>query len=218
MVALGDASSEGSRPVPDPTILTTQALEREISSLRTYIDSQNQTQDERLRGIDKATALRLDIIHSIIPDVEKLIAYERLLTEGKFESVAQQFKERDTRSERESRDNALKVDAAFAAQEKQAAATNEANQKAIDKSEAATNESIKKADDTGKAANAALADKIDDIKTRIGIIDATMVGLIQRGASTREASGDSRSTIAILLSAAALVAVIIGQILITVGR
>lgn len=63
--------------------------------------------------------------------------------EEKFASVGNQFKERDTRSEREARDTKLAVDAAFAAQEKQAVAQNESNTLAINKSEGATTETIK---------------------------------------------------------------------------
>ena len=205
----------GSRPVPDPTVLTTQLIDRAMKAEREYVDSQLSVRDERLEAIDKATALRLEDIHKILPEVRILAVHERELTTEKFVSVEQQFKERDTRQERESRDNKLAVDAAFAAQEKQAAATNEANQKAIDKSEAATNESIKKADDTSKAANQALSDKIDDSKQRIANLEAQMVGMVQRTAGGRESVSDNRALGAYIMSGV-LFLITVGSIILAV--
>jgi hypothetical protein len=108
-------------------------------------------------------------------------------------AVALQFKERDTRSERESRDNKVAVDAAFAAQKEAAAKQDEANQKAIDKSEKATNESIAKLGDVVKASNDALADKIDDLKTRLSLQEAQTIGLAARTSGAREQVADHRS-------------------------
>lgn len=93
----------------------------------------------------------------------------------RFHSIQTQFAERDTRQERESRDNKVAVDAAFAAQKEAAAKQDEGNAKAIDKSEKGTAETIGKLTDLTRAQDEArrqqisdglrsLTDKIEDLK------------------------------------------------------
>lgn len=162
------ASSEdrGSRPVPDPTVLTTEQLLRAIESERDYVDGQIEILRERLAGIDRATELRLLGITQIPDDIDRHVTHLSELMDGKFESVALQFKERDTRSERESRDNKVAVDAAFAAQKEAASEQNKSNTLAIDKSEKATAETLNKQADLFKSTTDALASKIEDQKDR----------------------------------------------------
>jgi uncharacterized protein YdaT len=127
----------------EPTIPTTEELIRAIRSERDYVDGQVEVLIERLRAIDVATRLLNETINRTPTDIQKETSHLRELMQVEFTSVAKQFAERDTRSERESRDNKLAVDAAFAAQEKQARAQNESNTEAIRKSEVSTSETIK---------------------------------------------------------------------------
>jgi hypothetical protein len=153
----GDAGSlhmcPGSTPVPDPTLMTTDALDRTEKALRDYVDGQLDVLRERLHGIDRATELRTARLERIPADfdekIEHLAAFTdearsklTAVTDERFSSVGQQFKERDIRSEREARDNKVAVDAAFAAQKEAAAKQDESNLKAIDKSEKATEKTI----------------------------------------------------------------------------
>jgi hypothetical protein len=90
----GYQDSGGLVPVPDPTLLTTQNLLREVASLKELLDAQI-----------AATNSLFD---------EKIARYVAVSNE-KFEAVAAQFSERDTRTDQRAGDTKLAVDAAFAA-------------------------------------------------------------------------------------------------------
>jgi cation transport regulator ChaB len=159
-------SEDGTRPpIPDPTVLTTEALLRAVGSERDYVDGRIAVLEERLRAIDVATRLLNETVNRVPTDVTKEVSHLRELMDERFGSVIVQFRERDTRQEREARDNKVAVDAAFAAQKEAAAKQDESNAKAINKSEVSTGEIIR-----------GLADKIDDLKTRIGTVEATKQG------------------------------------------
>jgi cation transport regulator ChaB len=172
---------EDGRPTPDPTVLTTEALARGLTSERDYVDGQLDVLRERLRAIDIATRLLNETVNRTPTDIQKEITHLRELSDEKFSSVETQFKERDTRSERESKDNKVAVDAAFAAQKEAAAKQDEGNLKAIDKSERATAETIKTNAELTKTVTDAIMANVSDIKDRVGKIEA----LKQGGADTR---------------------------------
>jgi len=160
-----------STPTPDPTILTTEALARAVQAERDYVDGQLDVLRERLRAIDVATRLLNETVNRVPTDVTKEVTHLRELMDERLISVGVQFKERDTRQERESRDNKVAVDAAFAAQKEAAAKQDEGNAKAINKSEMATAETINKLSELFRTSAGALSDKIDDLKARVGAIE-----------------------------------------------
>ena len=209
---------------PDPTVMTTEQLDRALRGEHDRVDARFDAVAERFRSLDEATKVLHEVVtrtptptQIALQHVEELIderfrsansAHDHIqtLVNEQLRSVSQQFKERDTRSERESRDNKVAVDAAFAAQKEAAAKQDEANQKSIDKSERATNESIAKLGDVVQASVKALADKIDDNKARIATQDSILVGLIQKTA------GGNESRTAIYAAVSVVVAIIIGAI------
>ena len=152
------------RPVPDPTILTTQQLLREIASAREVIEA-------RLDGMDKAIEL-LQASSDRYPDfVHQAVGRLQELHEEKFRSIEVQFKERDTRTEQTSRDSKVAVDAALSAQVKSVDAQNISNSLAISKSEAGFTKQIDQIGALIGATGKATDDKIDDIKTRLNSIE-----------------------------------------------
>jgi cation transport regulator ChaB len=183
------AGDDGTVPVPDPTFLTTEALARGLASERDYVDGQLDVLRERLRGIDIATRLLNETVNRVPTDVQREVSHLRELDEEKFSSVQKQFAERDTRSERESKDNKVAVDAAFAAQKEAAAKQDESNLKAIDKSEKATTETIKTLQDLFQTSVRALSDKIDDLKERVGKIESTRQGAGEARTERRSEAG-----------------------------
>jgi hypothetical protein len=173
------------RPIPDPTELTDAAIVKSIAAQRDYIDAQLAIRDERLNGL-------------------------RELHGEKFESVDTQFKERDTRSDREARDNKIAVDAAFAAQKESAAREGDSNQKAIDKSEVATAEKIDKLGELATTTTNALADKIDDLKGRISDVAVIANATVDRKLGAKEDRTALYATIAVLVSVIVLVLALAG--------
>jgi chromosome segregation ATPase len=157
---------EDTRPRPDPTVLTTQQMLRAVGAERDYVDGQLGILRERLNAIDVATRLLNETVNRTPTDIQKEITHLRELMQVEFQSVALQFKERDTRSERESRDNKVAVDAAFAAQKEAASEQNKSNTLAISKSETSTSETINKLAELVGSKTDALSDKVDDLKNQ----------------------------------------------------
>ena len=150
---------------------------------RDYTDGQIGILAERLDGIDRATSLLSETVNSVPSEVIKEVAHLQSVLDERFNSVAIQFKERDTRQEREAKDNKVAVDAAFAAQKEAAAEQNKSNTLAISKSEAATTETINKLAELFRSTTDGLSGKIDDLKDRVatgekrnGSFDATYTG------------------------------------------
>ena len=156
------------RPVPDPTVLTTEQLMREIGALRGVLEARMDSIGVRIDAIDKATTLRLETIDGIPGSIDEKVSHLATIMETRFDGISGQFRERDTRSERESRDNKVAVDAAFAAQKEAASEQNKSNSLAISKSEAATAEALVKLSQLVDVAVNALRDKLDDLQDRIG--------------------------------------------------
>jgi hypothetical protein len=92
LTAAASSMSPGeSTPRPDPTILTTQQLLREVSMTRDVIET-------RLSGMDKAIEL-LQVATDKLPDkIHQATARLQELHEEKFRSIQVQFEERDTRA------------------------------------------------------------------------------------------------------------------------
>jgi O6-methylguanine-DNA--protein-cysteine methyltransferase len=175
-------------PTPDPTPLTNEAVERAINAIRDYTDGQLDVLRERLRGIDTATEVLNTTVTRVPTETQKEVAHLKSLMDERFQSVQTQFAERDTRQERESRDNKIAVDAAFAAQKEIAAKQDESNAKAIEKSEKATEKIID-----------AQSGKIDDLKERLTAVEAIKRGGQQAYAGIYAALGVATAIIGIFL-------------------
>ena len=214
----------GTRPIPDPTVLTTEQLNRAIAgvdhdvsliraqiltsrewlidrmdrallSLREVLEGKTSGDREvleaRIDGMDEAVKLlqtiadrvpglmdqKIGDLHTLISEHFRTVDQRFALQDEKFASVQTQFTERDTRSERESRDNKVAVDAAFAAQKEAASKQDDSNQKAIEKSERATAETLAKQGDLGKSTTDALAANISDLKERATRIEGQLASI-----------------------------------------
>src|ERR1700690_3922794 len=111
MTDLHQTTPQGSTPVPDPTLLTTQQTERSIAGLREILeamihelrvvgDTRHKAMDEAIRLVQVEREKFPNLIDQKIDHASGVITETFKLVEEKFNSVALQFKERDTRSER----------------------------------------------------------------------------------------------------------------------
>jgi hypothetical protein len=180
----------GSTPVPDPTLLTTAAINAQIQALKELMTV-------RIDGLERAMEMFRADITRVPTDVDKQVGQLKELHEKwfaeQFRSIDQRFQERDIRGEREARDNKVAVDAAFAAQKEAAAKQDEANQKAIDKSEKATFETLGKQEALYKSTTDALSAQLVEAKERITRIESLAVGRVQeqvvKATGLRDSSG-----------------------------
>ena len=166
--------------------MLTDQLKGLIAAERDHTDSTVARLEERLMGIDRATALLNESVNRVPTDLQQAVRNLNLVVDERFLSIAKQFDERDVRSERESRDNKVAVDAAFAAQKEAAAQTDVSNAKAIDKSETATNETIKAIAELNRTSSNAQSDKTDDLKVRMTTVEGIALG-------SRQSQGDRQA-------------------------
>ncbi len=176
------AETPGNIPIPDPSILTTEQLRRELASLREILET-------RLTGMDTATdllALRLERLtsefmsrldHQRSDRDDQLAALREALVGQidlvravmieKFAAVDTRFMERDTRTEQTAEQSKISLDAALAAAKEAVSEQNKANTLAIDKSGAATQKQIDAQAAQMATSVKGLEDRISDLKGRL---------------------------------------------------
>jgi hypothetical protein len=151
-------------PRPDPTVLTTDQLRREIAALREIIET-------RMQGMDRATQLLQATTNRIPSDVDTKVDHLKTLHEEKFHSIEIQFHERDVRAEQTSRDTKTAVDAALQAAKEAVGAQTQASDRAIAKSETATTKQIDQITQLIQSNAVAQDAKISDLKDRLLLIE-----------------------------------------------
>src|SRR6185369_13411363 len=147
------STDTGSRPVPDPTLLTTQQLIRENLWLREVLETrltgiqeanllrQNNT-NARFEAYDKAIKLLQDISDKFPGRIDEKINSLKEVHEEKFASIQVQFRERDVRTEQSSKDSKVAVDAALQAAKEAVGEQNKSSALTIAKSEASMTKQI----------------------------------------------------------------------------
>lgn len=209
----------GSTPDPDPTVLTTAALIREIDSLRERTSHDNKLLRElieaRLNGNDQAVALLRTTTDALPDKIVSAVQALQELHEEKFNSIGIQFKERDVRTDQTSRDSKVAVDAALKAQQEAFAEQNKSSALAISKSEAATTKQIDLIGGNITALSKSIDDKFNDIKERVTQIEARTQGAqIQKSDSQQNANqnwGFIVGGIGILVSVATLIVLLLSK-------
>ena len=180
-----------SRPDPDPTTLTTQALYREINQvqalLNAHMDGMEGTLSARITAIDHDLDRLQAAVEQEPAQTGVLVNTLRDLHQEKFGSIQVQFVERDVRTEQTSRDSKVAVDAALQAAKEAVEKQNTSSALAIAKSESATTKQI---DTQGiliatattslneriDAASATMNSKIDDLKDRMNRMEGGASG------------------------------------------
>ena len=151
-------SSGGSRPVPDPTELTTKNLQREIQSLRELLET-------RIEAIADTMADRKAQFDTTPDLIREHVTHLRELVEEKFIGVGRQFA-----------GNEVALNAALLAAKEAVKEQNTSNNTAIMKSEGATNRQIEQLGTLIKTTSDGLIDKIDDLKDRLTLIEGKGAG------------------------------------------
>jgi len=139
------------------------------------MEGQKAVFEARLNGMDKAITLLQDIADKLPLQIDSKVRNLERFHEEKFESVQTQFRERDVRSERESKDNKVAVDAALQAAKEAVTEQNKSNAVAQSKSEASFTKQIDQISTFITSAVKGLDDKINDLKERF----STGQGVIQ---------------------------------------
>jgi uncharacterized protein YicC (UPF0701 family) len=163
-------SDGGSRPVPDPTVLTTAALQREIGGVRESIGALKELTESDLEGLEAVVAERFNTVSTQFGLIERQRVEQKLDT-----------------------GNAL-------------AAALAAAKEAVTKTEAATKEQIAQLKATIDTALGGLTTLVDDLRERVGRIEA-----IKQGG--QEQKVESRTSTASLLTLASVIIGALGLII-----
>jgi hypothetical protein len=187
---------DGNLPIPDPTRLTTQLVDRALAAFREVMET-------RLAGMDRATRLLAEALDKSMADKRDdharirgdsdrqaaaqreyiLSRVERVadISLEKFASIETRFVERDTRTAQAANESRVSLDAALAAAKEAVSLQNEANSQAITKSEVATQKQIDALLTQVATTNKSLEDKITDLKGRLDRGEGKEKGVIDSG-------------------------------------
>lgn len=181
----GDVPPRSNIPVPDPSLLTTQSLDREIANLREFLLSQIVNLSDDLERF----ASGHDREHRDV--VERAVNHLKELTDERFNGIQLQFAERDVRAEQAFKASTEAINAAMAAQEK-----------AIIKSEIATAKQIDAIAEVIEGAKASLSEQIRQVEKRQDRDEGGRSGV------SEHSIGFSRSGMLIVSAAGAILALV----------
>jgi hypothetical protein len=158
-----DTIPRGSTPVPDPTILTTQQLYREIAASREIIEANIGKIETRLNAMDTATELNKKATDGIPRMIDEKVCQLRKLTDERFTSIDIQFRERDTRADKIAELGQKALEAALSAAKE-----------AVGKTEVAFTKQIDALVEMIQAEKRATDGKFEDVKARLGTLEASI--------------------------------------------
>jgi chemotaxis protein histidine kinase CheA len=145
---------QGLVPRPDPTLLTTEQLRREIAGVEKALDAFRELYDSKIES-------QSDIIGERFRSVDKqLVLVERQRVEQKEDTKAA-------------------VDAALTAQKEAVKEQTTASERAIAKSEAATTKQLDQQALTFRTAIEGLTDLVNDVKERVGKLESIKQGSVE---------------------------------------
>jgi cobalamin biosynthesis Mg chelatase CobN len=178
-------SEDDNKPTPDPTILTTEQLLREIARLEKLLETQLRSEHELVQAHING---RVDFVLE------------------QFRSVETQFSLIERQRVEQKQDTKNAVDAALAAAKEAVKEQTTASERAIAKSEAATTKQLEQQSATFSTAIKGVADLLQDTKDRVGAIENQKQGGTDNRSSTI-------ATVSVSIAALSLIAVIVFALL-----
>lgn len=170
----------GSVPVPDPTVLTTQQLYREIAMMRELLEAKAGCQADALARHENEAQRRFIEIGQINTKFSELTLREvqqlKQLHDERFATVGMRFDERDKRFEQIDKANKDAIAAALVGAKELTNVQNIANNQAFEKSQVNFSKQIDQISEILRTITRSTEDKIGDLKTRLDTIEAKKAG------------------------------------------
>lgn len=166
-------TNDGSTPRPDPTTLTTQAVDRAKEEMDEKLELREKLFNTRMKALEQAVAaLHEDDNPALSPYVlnQKILDLVKLVAE-KFKGVADQFALRDVKTEELAKAYETALQAALAAQKEAVAEQNKSSSEAIKKSEDSATEQMTQQRLLSEQRTRTNAGQIDDLKSRVGVVE-----------------------------------------------
>ena len=162
------ATNGGSRPVPDPTVLTTEQLHREIAAAVRLLQAEGEG--------------RMNLFRSEIQSIQDANAI-------RFANIEKEFALVENRRVEQKVDTKTAVDAALQAAKSAVNEQTVAQEKAITKSETAAAEQSKQQYATFSASLKGVTDTVADLKERVATIEAIKIGATETKVGTNQNIG-----------------------------
>jgi hypothetical protein len=188
-------SGYDSRPIPDPTILTTEALMREVRTLRELVEQR----------IEALAHVQEEIINRVEAQVEGHLR----LDDERFMGIDQQFQLVEQQRIEQKADTKAAVDAALTAQKEAGASQTTASEQAITKLETASTRQLEQLTHTFNTEVGAIRREIGDFKDRITVIEALKLGAKEQQEGLSTSAGIAIAVASFVVAAIAVAASII---------
>jgi predicted HNH restriction endonuclease len=185
---------ESRTPIPDPTVLTTQQLVRELSALKEVIFT-------RLSGMDKALDLATATLNKVPSEIDKEITHLKVLIDAKFEAIDKRFRERDARFEQSSVQTKEALDVAFGASEK-----------AMSKAETSFTKQFDQLNAIITTKSDALSQQLSDLKERFLKVEGRGEGQVVQRQSFQEERKTAVSIVAAIVAAIGVAVGVAGMV------
>jgi hypothetical protein len=205
-------ASGDSRPVPDPTVLTSALVDKAIAALEKVFDTRMVGIDREIAELRAGLAARPVEIEMAVRHLQELHDEKFKTVEEKFAGVQIQFKERDERTTASKTASDTAVAAALQAQKEAAGESAKSFTLSIDKSERATLEQITQQRSQIQSSTTNLDGKIDDLKERVTRIEGAAVGIVSAKTETTQAHTSNTQNIAMIVGIIGAVGVVIALI------
>jgi phage-related protein len=174
-------------PRPDPTLLTTQQLLRELASLREIFEARlnamdraanvlSETVNRTPTAIQTAIANLKEVYDERFNSVQTQLADRTETIDERFVSIAKQFSERDVRTEQAATASASALAAALQAAKEAVFEQAQAAAKAAEKTELSFTKQIDQIQLQIKTIGDGFSDRIAELKERIDRGEGTTVG------------------------------------------
>jgi len=152
---LGKSKEESgiSKPNPDPTVYTNDAIERASESQRDYIDGSIRVLTERMNGMDERQQIRYVNVKELLAQAETLRVEQK-------------------------NDATTGLAAALSAQKELAAAENTSNKLAIAKSEQGTTDTIKTNQEANNERFAQVIKSLDEVKLAVSRLETSKQAVV----------------------------------------
>jgi chromosome segregation ATPase len=129
-----------SRPVPDPTALTTDAVNAAVTRAQEYTDLKLETIVQRLSDMDRATAVLDETVHRTPTEIEREVAHLRELIEAKIAGLTDEIERGDDALGDHIKMQVEQLRAALTSTQREVRIIFDASQEAIAKAEALNKE------------------------------------------------------------------------------
>ena len=174
-------------------------LDRRVDSLKELIETRINAIENNANRIEDRSLGNVVIVQNALINLRELAA----TTEQKFKSIAEQFSERDTRTEHDANSITVAMETAFAAAKENTSKIETSFTKNIDGQSELIKANIKSTDD-----------KIADLKDRLTAIENRADGMTQASRESQSRSQDSAARLMGIIAIAVALAIGIVEVLI----